>query len=560
MSIRPDTSSGSPPADSFPATRLGKIGWLNFALAAALALGAALFLLPQWRHNPDLPHGWFMPLVFILLIHEARTRGEMRFLTSGPWHLAAVSLCVVCGVGLLALGALYMAVLEWTHALVVLMMIGALCAFFCAIWLTCADERVRQLPFNWPAAAAIFLWLLSMPMPPGTYATLTQSLQGFVTSTVLNLLHLCGIAAVKQGNILQLTDVTVGVEEACSGVRSLLSCVYTGLFLSATLVRRVWPRVAIVALAGPLAILMNVVRSFILTLLAHNGVAITGLWHDVTGYGVIGVTAALLAGLALWLDRRGSAVSEKPRQGASDIKARPVATTALWPQRIVVGGIFLAAVVIGILLLNLRPATTAGRAAPNLSALLPSDYAGWSAHPDQELYRFTSQLQTTFLAQTTYQRPNPAGGEIQELSVYLAYWPAGTAPVSVVATHTPDACFPGAGWVIERQVKDSVETTARKEDADGFLANNPFAKAEKRVFGLQGYTRYVWYWHIYDGRVIHVSDVRSPKQLLLLAWRYGFHREGEQLFVRVVSSQPLEKIAHEPILQEIFTRLAPFGL
>lgn len=538
---------------------------MNFSLAAALVLGASLFLLPQWRHNPDLPHGWFMPLVFILLLHEARTRGEARFLSTGRWHLAAVSLCVASGVVLLALGGLYMAVLEWTHALVVLMMTGALCAFLTAIWLICASERLRQVPFNWPAATAIFLWLLSIPMPPGTYATITQSLQGFVTNTVLSLLHLCGIAAVKQGNILQLTDVTVGVEEACSGVRSLLSCLYTGLFLSATLVHRVWPRIAIVALAGPLAIVMNVVRSLTLTLLAHNGVEITGMWHDVTGYAVLGVTAALLAGLALWLERRSPAVSEKPRQAvalvSNGIPAIPAAT-ACWPQRIVMGGILMAALMVGALLVNLRPARTVGRAAPNLSALLPAEYAGWSAQPDHELYRFTSQLQTTYLAQTTYQRLNPSGGEPLEFSVYLAYWPAGTAPVSVVATHTPDACFPGAGWVMERPAKGSSEAAAvtGREHPDSLPADSPFTKAEHRVFGLQGYTRHVWYWHIYDGRVIHVSDVRSPKQLLFLAWRYGFHREGEQLFVRVVSSQPLEKIAREPILQEIFTRLAPFGL
>lgn len=497
-----------------------------------------------------------MPWVFILLVHEARTRGEARFLPTSRWHLAAVSLCMVAGLVLLALGSLYMAVLEWTHALVVLMMTGALCAFLTAIWLTCASERLRQVPFNWPAATAIFLWLLSIPMPPGTYATLTQSLQGFVTSTVLGLLHLCGIAAVQQGNILQLTDVTVGVEEACSGVRSLLSCLYTGLFLSATLVHRVWPRILIVALAGPLAIVMNVVRSLTLTLLAHNNVAITGMWHDVTGYAVLGVTAALLAGLALWFERSNSTVSENSRQALAHPDKGLPAPTVYWPQRIVLGGSLLAALMVGALLVNLRPAKTAGRAAPNLSTLLPGEYAGWSAQIDRELFRFTSQLQTTNLAQTTYQRPNP-GGEPQELSVYLAYWPVGTAPVSVVATHTPDACFPGAGWVMQRPAKESFDAVARP---DYLPADSPFGKAEHRVFGQQGYTRQVWYWHIYDGQVIHVSDVRSPKRLLFLAWRYGFRREGEQLFVRVVTNQPLEKIAREPILQEIFTRLAPLGL
>lgn len=493
-----------------------------------------------------------MPLVFVLLVHEARTRGTARFLKAGGGQLAAVALCVAVGLSTLALGGLYMAVLEWTHALVVLMMTGASCAFLTALWLVSANDRVRLVPFNWPAGVAIFLWLLSIPMPPGTYATITQTLQGFVTSTVLSLLHFCGIAAVQQGNILQLTDVTVGVEEACSGVRSLLSCLYTGIFLSATMVWQFWPRALIVALAGPLAITMNVVRSFALTLLAHSGVSITGAWHDVTGYAVLGVTAALLAGLAVWMERRGPAVSENPRQAAT-----PEIAASCWPQRIATSGVFLAAVVVGVLLFNLRPAKNAGRTPPDLATLLPAEYAGWSALPDLDLNRFTAQLQTTCLTQTTYQRPNPSGGEPQEISVYLAYWPAGTAPVSVVATHTPDACWPGAGWTMEPAGRTAAAELARLA---GLPASHRFSIAEHRLFSLQGYSRHVWYWHIYDGRVIHVSDVRSPRQLLLLAWRYGFQREGEQLFVRVSSNQSLDKIVNEPILQEIFTRLAPFGL
>ena len=51
-----------------------------------------------------------------------------------------------------------------------------------------------------------------------------------------------------------MANSTVGVEEACSGVRSLISCVFAGLFFSATLVRQPWARALIVLLAAPLAL------------------------------------------------------------------------------------------------------------------------------------------------------------------------------------------------------------------------------------------------------------------------------------------------------------------
>ena len=101
-----------------------------------------------------------------------------------------------------------------------------------------------------------------------------------------------------------------------------------------------------------------------------------------------------------------------------------------------------------------------------------------------------------------------------------------------------------------------VQTASLQE----FFATFELEEAEYRLFNQGEFVQHVWYWHLYDGRVIHPEGVRSPRQLLMMALKYGFHREGEQLFVRVSSNQPWETIATEPLLQEIFARLAPFGL
>src|SRR5690606_39079118 len=140
---------------------------------------------------------------------------------------------------------------------------------------------------------------LTTPLPPGTYSRLTLSLQLLVSEGVLRMLHLLGIAAIRHGNIIDLAHTSVGVEEACSGIRSLISCVFAGMFFSATLVRRPWARAWILALAAPIALAMNFVRSLGLTLLAYKGVDISGAWHDLTGFAVLGVTAVMLGGLAL---------------------------------------------------------------------------------------------------------------------------------------------------------------------------------------------------------------------------------------------------------------------
>ena len=58
-----------------PQMRFSALSWcarLNLLLLGLGTAALAWLLWPEWRHNPDLSHGLFMPLVFLLLLHEAR--------------------------------------------------------------------------------------------------------------------------------------------------------------------------------------------------------------------------------------------------------------------------------------------------------------------------------------------------------------------------------------------------------------------------------------------------------------------------------------------------------
>ena len=114
----------------------------------------------------------------------------------------------------------------------------------------------------------------------------------------------------------------MGVEEACSGVRSLVSCIFAGLFFSASLVTRAWARAVIIILAPILALGMNFIRSLALTLMANRGIEIEGFWHNLTGFAVLGITAAMLGGLAIALERGQSA--KRAEGGAGTTQPRAV--------------------------------------------------------------------------------------------------------------------------------------------------------------------------------------------------------------------------------------------
>jgi exosortase len=525
----------------FDRLRLSPLARINLALLAALAAAFSGLLWPQWRHNPELSHGLFMPLIFLVLLHESRAAGPARFLPARGATAVALAGLLAAGLAALATGGLFTAALDWSHALVGFTLACALVLILLAGLLAFASEPVRLVPFNWISFTAVFLWLLCAPIPPGTYMRLTLGLQLWVTRSVLATLHLFGIAAIRNGNLIELAGTTVGIEEACSGVRSLISCIFAGFFFSAAFVRRPWSRVVIVALAAPLAIAMNFFRSLTLTLLTERGVDISHAWHDVTGYAVLGVTALLLGGLALWLAR-----GEKTESPASS----PPATRA--PQSLqpwLAAGLALAVALVVLFVANTHRTPT-NAPVPDLAKIVPGHAGGWKVQTATDLYAFADTLQTDHLIQRSYFKRAP-DGSLQQVIIYIAYWPAGQAPVSLVASHTPDACLPGAGW--------RPEPTADSR-ANLVVDGRVLPTAEFRIFSIATYSQRVWFWHLYDGRSIAYEDPHSPRELLRLAWNYGFGHAGEQFFVRISSNCDWAAFADDPLMRDMFSRLQPYGL
>ncbi len=523
--------------------RLEGLARFDAALLALAALGLTVLLWPTWLHNPDLAHGFFLPIVCVILLGESRTMGPHRYLSEGRFATVLTGVAVGAGVACLALAGLYAAVLDWNHALVQFLLSAALSAFLAAGLLVFASDRCRLVPINWASLVAVSLWLLAAPIPPGSYSRLTIALQLRVTQGVLLALHWLGIPAVRSGNILQLATTQVGVEEACSGVRSLLSCVFAALFFSASLVRRPAGRLLILLLAVPLALFMNLVRSLILTLMANADISISGFWHDATGYSVLIVTGSLLGAIAVLLERsNGRAYRERavPANSPSPSVAGP---------RILGAGLAASAALLIFCSANTRPAPAPAGPGPNLAALLVEHYPGWTVVTDPDLKRYSTILRTDSLAQRGYL--NGGGANPEEITFYLAYWHPGQAPVSLVASHTPDACWPGAGW------NPLPEGPARINLP---LADGRLPSAEQRTFRNGAWTENVWFWHLYGGRPIIYRDPYSIGALARIAFKFGFVHDGDQLFVRVSSNRSWAEIAGEPLVQRFFASLRPLGL
>lgn len=165
--------------------------------------------------------------------------------------------------------------------------------------------------------AALFLfpalvWIIATPPVSAVWNTILLTLQEWVVVIVFNLFDALGFAIVREGSVLQLPTGMVGVEDACSGIRSLMACLFAGSFLAAAFLDRLWKKVALLVAAMLSAFTLNVIRSLILTGLAYahgpsyldehiHFLVDLGNVHDLTGNAVLVVTlAALLALVGLF--------------------------------------------------------------------------------------------------------------------------------------------------------------------------------------------------------------------------------------------------------------------
>lgn len=511
-------------------------------------------LWPEWRENPDLSHGFFaLPIVVLLWIRAREDAGIARRLGAGARSGLTALLCAgMLGAALLA--TVYAVAMGWSAG-PTLFLLGAIAACGAALAAVLAAGReVRWIAPGWPAMVIPLAILLSAPLPPGTYLRLTLGLQEAITVGVVETLRLVGIPAMRAGNVINLGHTAVGVEEACSGVRSLVSCVLAGLVLSALLLRSPGRRAVLVLAAAPLALLTNFGRSLTLTLLARNGVDISGAWHDGLGFAVLGVTTALLAWMAVALEAREAAAGRP--DGAAGANTTERGARAAGGGLAALGGLACVVVVMGwfgyvVLRTEAEPEVAGTR--PALERIIPREPAdgGWAVATRTDLGRFAGVLQTDHLLERIYQRAG-SDGRVVQVTVYAAWWPAGAASVSTVAAHTPEACWPGAGWDMDASESGRFALPL----ADGRAVE----EAEQRVFQLGEYPQRVWFWHLVGGEPFRPFEPRSWRDQLAVFFKHGVRRGAPQAFVRISSNREWREIAGEPLVAEVLQGFSELGV
>lgn len=289
----------------------------RFLAALAVALAFVVFLtldqIHWWRLKPDYAFGWLVPVFVIYLVVERWPKLQEIFKATGPsplpdWLRRAVSagagLILGGGLVLFLLGAFYRAGSGVTQPGSLVLAGGFSGVLLGMIYFNVPEGRVgKDAPVtSWRAdarlrAAALFLfpgliWIVSAPLLSAIENSISLFLLRQVVTVVFTVFSMLGYPLVKEGNVLLLPHGSVGVAEACSGIRSLTGCLFAGSFLAALFLDRFWKKILLVVAAMALAFFTNLLRSLFLTAwaYAYGSEAIEGKLHDATGLAVLGLT------------------------------------------------------------------------------------------------------------------------------------------------------------------------------------------------------------------------------------------------------------------------------
>ena len=479
--------------------------WLTLPTGLLLWGVLCRILSSEWAVNEQYSYGWFVPFFAAYLFwlrwveRPGREGGKVeRGGESGPglhvWVPAIFLLLLLLPLRLFEVANPDWRPVQWLHATITvgLTLLGLRLAGGWA-W-------VRHFAFP------VCFMLVAVPWVTPVEVPIVRALQTAVAVINTELMNLLGIPAQLEGSVIRLRTGLVGVNEACSGVRSLQTSIMAGL-LFGELNRLGWMRrLGLLAAVIGLAFVANVARGgFLVWTAAMRGPEAVHGVHDAAGYAVLGVV--MLGTFALAGVFRG--------------KQRAPVRTGTGEEGNKAGGITRMGIVVVLGWLVVVELGVEGWyrgherdlvARPQWGVRWPKEKPGYQDVKIDEITRNTlryddgggvSWLESRGEAESA---TGPARGSLdQGWLMYFFRWQPGQTSVLRAKAHRPDVCFPNTGWV---QTGDRGVTLY--EAAEGLkLPFRHFLFVHK-----QGGRRPVRFAHAFfclqEDRVSHRSDASIP--------------------------------------------------
>ena len=263
----------------------------------------------DWTYDETYHYGWVVgPLMAYLFSVRWRDRPAMGTPGSGgKWRWFAWG-------GIAALLPLIWLIREanpeWR---LVGMALAGLAILSSWLWLYEVGGKAWWKHFAW----SIAFFAVGIPWPSELEKIVTGALMPANAAISLEALQWLGVPSIRSGNLITMAGGTLGVEEACSGIRSLQGTLMMAIFLGELNFLKLGLRFVLIGAGMLIALITNVLRTmYISTTAAESGLEAAKALHNSAGMLVLLGNSIALFALAHWLAKRSPA----PKWGSKAVE------------------------------------------------------------------------------------------------------------------------------------------------------------------------------------------------------------------------------------------------
>ncbi|HTA31555.1 MAG TPA: exosortase/archaeosortase family protein [Candidatus Cybelea sp.] len=385
-------------------------------------------------------------------------------------------------------------------------------------------------------AFPICFFLVAIPWPTVIETPIIQSLTRINSAMVVEFLSWLGIPAMQHGNLIEISTGTVGIDEACSGIRSLQTSLMAALFFGEFFEMALLRRLLLIPAGFVLAMALNVFRMTGLTIIAaRRGIAALARFHDPAGIMITLVCMAGLWILALLLKKAVVPVSDGPLPAGGDIQAVNVSNSRFSIVRRLAFVLLLWLVVVDVgTELWYRSIESHQPPGPKWSVKFPTDNPTFRTMPisadTRGLLRFDEGEQAAWI--------DARGCRWQ---AFCFSWLPGRVAGYLAKRHTPEICLSATG----RELLSGPKLTVMQ-------VNNVELPMRSYVFGTEGNPLYVFQcrWEAGAGKSAYVQDESARFNLLRGIWA-GRGNRGQKVLEFVLSGMKGPAEATAALSQEL---------
>jgi len=481
-------------------------------------------MLKFWQ-EPEYSHGYLIPFISFYLLSVRLVLLEQAN-PEPSWLGVGLVLTGLAGFLLGELSALYVVVQY---------------SFVLTLWgLVLTQVGSRGIKVLWPVL--VFL-LFMVPLPRFIQWNLSNNLQLISSELGAGFLRLMTVPVFLEGNVIDLGIYKLQVVEACDGLRYLFPLMSFAMLCAMLFRGPVWQRVLLFVSSAPIAIVMNSFRIAVTGVLVNlYGIdAAEGFLHYFEGW-VIFTACLLILFLEMWAlaSLRGRRLDDVfdvalpdrtflPRLGALLRPNLPLAAAA---------ALITAAAIASFSIANRQEITPARTSL----ASFPLTIGEWRGQAAEISAGELDALKLTDYIIATYVRP----GAAESVELYVAYYSSQRKGASI---HSPKACLPGGGWVIDEFGQVPVKGAGASDNQGDSLTVNRslISLGEKRML--------VYYWFQGRGRII--TNEYLAKWFIF--WDSLTRNRTDGALVRVITVVPdsSQVEAADQRLQEFILRAAP---